>query len=58
MFGTPYKGTRQAKAFVLKPKNSRMTAMLRNRLVVVQCMELGYAPTKYLVNHPARRLGS
>jgi hypothetical protein len=38
MFGTPYNGTRQAKAFVLKPKKSRMTAMLRNRLVALECM--------------------
>lgn len=50
MFGTPYNGTKQAKAFMLKPKKRTMTAMVSKRRAVAECILLGYAPTKSFVN--------
>jgi hypothetical protein len=48
MFDTPYNGTKQAKAFVLNPKKSMMTAMVRNGLAVAERILVGYAPIKSL----------
>lgn len=48
MFGTPYKGTKQAKAFVLTPRKSTMNTMVSKRLAAAECMLLGYAPRNML----------